>query len=523
VGDSIVIGGTLQNAQQDEVRTVLGISGRTITVAPLAFNHLTPSTTMPVYVAHLTRNAVIESETTVADRRGHVMFMHSRDVAIENAGFYRLGRTDKLQPINDPVVDSNWNLQPGTGTNPRARYPVHFHRNGLVYDGNPSVIRGSAVVDSPGWGFVNHSSYVDMIDNVAFDVDGAAFATEVGDEIGSFRGNIAIRMIGSGETTDSRVVIQDFGHQGDGFWFQGGGVSVTDNIAIGATGSGFMFYALGLEEGGVTKEFLTANLVNPSIADGAPTIPVSFVPIRQFEHNVASASEIGLTVRYHLRDAPHTARGTFENSTFWNNELGIELLYTHNTVLKNLTVVDASGTQPHTGIGYNAVTKSIVYQDLTVKGYIWGIDVAPQGDSIVSGGYFDNRHNIVIRTPISPNRSVTITGPITFVVWNPNLPHADEQTDVSMKADFAQDNKSTASAFHRNTVTLNYGPFVNRRAYFGVQHPLAIPFPTLLPELSPLHVGLTSLQLQALGKTISGELAPLTAVAVSRIDGLVGP
>jgi hypothetical protein len=384
------------------------------------------------------------------------------------------------------------------------------------------VINGSAVVDTAGWGFVNHSSYVDITNNVAYNVNGAAYATEVGDEIGSFRGNIAIRMIGSGQTTNSRVVIQDFGHQGDGFWFQGGGVSVTDNIAIGATGSGFIFYALGLEEGGVTKEFLTANLVDPSIAGGAPTIPVSFVPIRQFEHNVASASEIGLTVRYHLRDAPHTARGTFENSTFWNNELGIELLYTHNTILKNLTVVDASGTKPHTGIGYNDVTKSIVYQDLTVKGYIWGIDVAPQGDSIVSGGYFDNRHNIVIRVPTSPNRSVTITGPITFAVWDSSVPHANEQTDVSLN--FSFDNQSTSRAFFSNTVTLNYGPYVNRRVYSGIQHPTAIPFPTPLPDLPAAYVGLTSLQLQTLyGLTIGGELAPASAVTLPRIGGLVAP
>src|SRR5262249_30879934 len=162
-------------------------------------------------------------------------------------GFYRLGRTDKSQPINDPVVLSDWTLKPGTGTNPRARYAVHFHRDGTVNDGNPGTVVGSAVVGSPGWGFVNHSSYVDMTDNVAFDVNGAGFVAEVGDEIGGFYNNLAIGTTGTGEAeaTDNREAIQDFGFQGDGFWFQGPGVSVVGNISAGNQDNAFIFYTRG--------------------------------------------------------------------------------------------------------------------------------------------------------------------------------------------------------------------------------------------------------------------------------------
>src|SRR5262249_41205996 len=150
---------------------------------------------------------------TAVDRLGHVMFMHNDDVHIGYAGFYRLCRTDKSKPINDPVVQSDWTLKPGTGTNPRARYAVHFHRTGTLNDGDPATVIGSAVVDSPGWGFVNHSSYVDMTDNVAFNVDGASFVTEVGDEIGGFYDNLAIGTTGTGEAEaiDAREGIQDFG------------------------------------------------------------------------------------------------------------------------------------------------------------------------------------------------------------------------------------------------------------------------------------------------------------------------
>ena len=87
---------------------------------PLTYSHVAASTNLEVHIANTTRNAVIESETTTIDRRGHVMFMHNRDVNIEYAGFYRLGRTDKSKPLNDSVVQSDWTLKAGTGTNQRA-------------------------------------------------------------------------------------------------------------------------------------------------------------------------------------------------------------------------------------------------------------------------------------------------------------------------------------------------------------------------------------------------------------------
>lgn len=52
----------------------------------------------------------------------------------------------------------------GPRTNIRARYSIHFHRNGINRETPPSLVRGSVVFDNPGWGYVNHSSYVDFID-----------------------------------------------------------------------------------------------------------------------------------------------------------------------------------------------------------------------------------------------------------------------------------------------------------------------------------------------------------------------
>ena len=122
MGDSLAIAGTATGTEQNEVRRILSIQGNTVQLdQPLSFAHAAPAANLDVHVAHLTRNAVIESESTITARRGHTMFMHSRDVDIAYAGFYKLGRTDKLQVVNDSVVGTDWKLQPGTGTNQRGR------------------------------------------------------------------------------------------------------------------------------------------------------------------------------------------------------------------------------------------------------------------------------------------------------------------------------------------------------------------------------------------------------------------
>ena len=46
-----------------------------------------------------------KSENTAIDRRGQVMFMHRRDVDVENVSFNDLGRTDKLRPLDSPYFD----------------------------------------------------------------------------------------------------------------------------------------------------------------------------------------------------------------------------------------------------------------------------------------------------------------------------------------------------------------------------------------------------------------------------------
>jgi hypothetical protein len=511
VGDTIVVAGTAPGTEQNEVRQITSIIGNTVLLDErLSYNHVSPAGNFDVHVAHLTRNAVIESESTATDRRGHAMFMHNRNVDIAYAGFYRLGRTDKMQPLNDSVVGSDWALQAGTGTNQRARYPVHFHRNGSVNDGNPSVVRGSAVVDAPGWGFVNHSSYVDILDNVAFDVTGAAFATEVGDEIGSFRGNIAIGSEGSGDKLEDRVDVQDFGHRGDGFWFQGVGIHVTDNIAAGNDGAAFAYYGRALIEGGVRKEFLSANLPDPSIANGEETIDVGKMAVFEFENNVGYASTFGLSAWYLMEKATAGPYNVLQNDAFWNNTIGVEIPYTRVTVLRNLDVVYSNPGGPgDRGVRGNALTTHIVYENLTVTGYTEGIVFPWYGNIVVSGGTFQNTRDFLIQTGY--DRNVLITG----LASTPK---------IVMVSDYKTVGSYGERLLSSDVVVLDFGPFDNKRLYFVQQQANFVPFPEPRSGLPGEYVGLTNQQLwDTYGVALGGAIAPSDAYTLPEILGLIEP
>jgi hypothetical protein len=406
-------------------------------------------------------------------------------------------------------------LKPGTGTNPRGRYSVHFHRNGFVEDGNPATITGSAVVDSPGWGFVNHSSYVDMQGNVAYNVRGAAFATEVGDEIGSFVNNIAIGSTGSGEAVESRLALQDFGHQGDGFWLQGPGVTFTGNVAAGNTGHAFILFAQGLIEGGVRQKFLAANLTDPSVAGGEAEVSVESVPMRRFDNNVGYASSTGLGIWYHLRSALDDQQGLFANSTLWNNSQGVNLPYSQHTILRNLTVVrtpsGVSGVDSGIGVNSNLVTRDITYENLAVSGFYRGIYFPRRGFAVVEGGYYDNYVDFLVQTGVAADRLVVLNGPIRM-------------NRLIMDTYFATADGSITHIFLQDRVILNFGPYQNQRVYYLLQNADAIPFPAAAPTVPAAYVGLTSQQLwDQFGIAVGGTVAPANAISVPGIVGLIGP
>ncbi|HEX8911266.1 MAG TPA: G8 domain-containing protein [Humisphaera sp.] len=555
-GDRIVLTGTTRTTPtQDEVLEVLAVAGNDVTVRPLAFDHVAPAEGLGAYVAHVSRNVTFASQNADPTRAGHVMFMHAPTVTLSHAAFENLGRTDKLKPIDDPRLDDKGRATDGTGTNPRGRYAVHFHRTGTAPGSEPARVTGCAVVNGPGWGFVNHSSSVAFEDNVAFNVAGSAFVTEAGDETGTFRRNIAVRSTGSGLDEDARRKLQDFGHEGDGFWFQGGGVVVEDNVAAGQAASGFIYFTTGLDQPGMGRaRFGVANLWEPSwaatmdrvdhkdpdrVAD-ADSVPVIAVPVRSFRNNVAFACGTGFTTRFM---SPKPARSVLRDSAAWNCGYGVRVRYTTNLDLVNLTLVSGPGEKPYCGIfGTLEGEQDIRYADLHVEGWPVGIHVPEAGHHVIEGGYWNNAKSILIPTPLQRGRSVEIKGDVRFGTLPVAKGGSQPQYDVYLEAAFAGllggpgGYRDPNVLFAPDVTELGTTAFKGRQLYYVEQAADFVPFRTVVADSAAkkkLGDPSGSLPAELLDKTnrqlweryrlaLAGAVAPPDAVAEPRIHGLVG-
>ncbi|MDZ4781847.1 MAG: G8 domain-containing protein [Planctomycetia bacterium] len=535
LGDRVVLPEAMGLGSRDEEFQILEIDGQRVRVAPLTYDHLTPRDDLSIHLANLTRNVVFVS-VTPGDwtRQGHVMFMHSPTVSVAFAAFDHLGRTNKAIPLDDSVLDAFGRLISGTGSNPRARYAVHFHRMGVAPDRGTAKIVGSAVITSPGWGIVNHSSRVDVEDNVVFHVTGASFATEVGSEVGTFRRNLALRSSGSGVRIDDRVANQDFGHEGVGFWFQGGGVDVSDNIAVGHANAGYFFGTVGLLERGLgTGAFLTANLRDASWAR-KDTVDVRFVPLFNFANNVVYASTLGLQFWRHMeKRVPHNHFSVVDGFTGWElSLLGIEFDYTKQVELRNVRLFgNLSDSEPvHFGkaITANKDSGSIAVINPTIEGWSVGIKVAPRGNNRVEGGYLNNLSNVRVMKAWEPNRSLNVEG-VQFGNLNVIRTRGARQFDLIADSDQTPYIMVRQQVYIFDTQTY-FSPHVvtldGQQVFLDRQLPDAVAFDgyaqgTYIPAAV---VGLTNEQLwDDFGVAVSGAPPAGDLTKDRRILGSIGP
>lgn len=410
VGDEIVIAGTTLDALGDEKRRIVQIEGRRITLNDaLDKNHNIVAHTkagldLVVHVINLERNVIIETADTgraatrtgytytnetlnedftidLFEDRGHVMFMHSNNVAIRYTRFHALGRTNKHGAVDDNVFDDDGVLT-HAGMNPRARYPLHFHRAGL--DGPPGLVEGSVADDSPGWCFVNHGSNASFKNNVAYDCDGASFVTERGDELGSFIANISIRNTadeGKRRTAlrfQARKSIDDFGFGGHGFWFQGINVTATDNISTGAGREAFALYPL-LFDNAEQSRFTLAQIApghQPSFTNDA--VPDE-VPVHTFDNNVAYGSNIGLMIGEHRPDAI----SLIEGFTAWMVQMGTSFNYSDSIRFDDLTLIGNLDTPKGLGAFAHHGTAQVTMNRPHVEGFAIGIQLPRAGNQAV--------------------------------------------------------------------------------------------------------------------------------------------
>ena len=442
VGDELVIAGTQVDGKGDEARkiTALNAGANSVTLdAPLALTHDTPrhnkqGLTLKVHVANMTRNAVVETTESgraasgtvtsggktgdAFDKRGHVMFMHHNDVSVNYGGFYHLGRSNKLIPIDDTQSDDNGNPT-RIGVNPRARYPVHFHRAGT--DGVPGSVLGAAVVDSPGWGYVNHSSNVDMTSNVAYDVDGAAFATEMGDEHGSFVMNLAIKSHGVGKSGikpwKNRRNVKDFGFHGHSFWLTGSsGVEVRNNIANGSSN-----FAYGTH----------------------------FPVLKLFEENEAYGGAGGVIGFW---GGKQVMRGTLGwRMGFSSDKELISFRYSDRVNQYDTTLIGDLDNPTGVGIGTHEKLKWSVVENAHLEGFNIGLDVARWGYGFashrVTHGYFNNINGMRFLHGFAQRATKTqISGNIRF--GQLSTAALAGRTQAKMQLAVGLDNKNTGTRYY---------------------------------------------------------------------------
>ena len=554
VGDTLVIAGTKLDATGEEAVTIQQIDGNIITLTkPLQEDHVPPESDLQVHIANMTRNAFIRSETTEVSRRGHVMFMHNPDVQISYGGFYDLGRTDKSVAPNPADLDGQGRLIEGTGTNVPGRYSVHFHRHGVAANTPLVNVIGSAVIGSPSWGFVNHSSHVNFQNNVSYDVFGASFYTESGDEIGSFVNNLSIKTHGSGESPVSRGFEgEDLGHSGDGFWFQGGtGLTVTGNVAAGATGSGLIVY--GSEHTTVSVPevpFLSENLPDPMFANGSQDVPAGLTWLGPFSDNTAYGSAVGMQMYYHrspiLTDRPGQPEQMVEyefdfpnslidNSTVWNVDTGVLLNYNVDVHWRNARIVNAPDQVGEDGMLVSNVYNlgEHVYENVTIQGFETGLTPSPNGTVSIDGGTFANETDIYLMYPRQNHRTLDIRGDIAFedLPSDSNLNEEQRQNIVGSSDTRILVDTSDEWFLYYDQITLNFGDFEGQQLFHSQQVADFVPFSEQPEQVTPDDPGapippeyleLTNAEMQQqFGASLGGVVATSDSVDTPD-DGIVG-
>ncbi|MEC3905735.1 PKD domain-containing protein [Tamlana sp. 2201CG12-4] len=415
-GDKIVVAGTGRSGTEDEARLITGLGGNTVSFdKPLIYDHKTPTHTkagldLKLHVINLTRNAIIttqdgvyryEMDGTEPKSRGHVMFMHTNNVDINYAGFYELGRTNKQGTMTNMVRDASGNITT-VAHNPIARYPCHFHRTGA--NGTSfGIVRGSAVDGSPGWGFVNHRGAAYIENNVAYDVSGASFIAEVGNEIGTFVNNVSIRTLGNGRenfTGDASFVPEDkafkniteFGSAGDGFWFHSHHLYIADNVASGFTGSGYNFWNQTIDEVHPDTEKKTpGGLTNVAYKTGNGIL---------LERNTSYGGSIGFSPNFTIKASGNLSGGAmrYVDQVIFNTTTGIIRKYSSASEFHNLVMIgDLEYPQGNAATKVHSNGSGWKFYNPHVEGWVNGIKFEHRSEiALVYGGYFNNVYSLFL-------------------------------------------------------------------------------------------------------------------------------
>jgi hypothetical protein len=523
--DVLVLAGTdisseVANFGSERVQ-IQSINGtRVMLKTPLQFAHQSPDG-FSVQVANLNRNIkfLSEGDPTKPLERPHIAFFDNPDVHVENILVQGFGRTDKSKLIAEPV---NGIVVPGI-TNPRARYALHFHHTGVNPNFDPAIVRGSVVDGSPGWGYVNHQGNVTMERNVSIDVFGAGFVGEDGNEIGVMRGNLALNAKGSGQQpeNDFREAIHDFGHGGHGFWFQGPGIEVVDNVAAGSAGSGFGYFTASNR-----VQFDALNLLDPTTAGMNDAVPVGAVPLRPFRNNMAYTTHQGLEIWFHQTNLTD-GESVVENFKAWNTNIGIRLPYTAHVTVRNSTLYGPSFQgilfNPTTvGFRANHRTHDIVLDNVEIRGYETGILAPMRRSTVLQNMRLGNLVNLVIAKGHDSIRRLHANAPITFIPV-PGRTTVNVRL-VTFATSTSNADRKVASLFAADDLRIALNDGTIARLYPMIQAATTVPFLVAVPSYPAVapYVGKSNLQLSETdGVWYNGGALPSGTTTVPGIEGAV--
>lgn len=341
VGDQIVMSGIKD--KESETFTISAISGNQITLSAPTVKTRAIVSNDPVfaglfpYVAHYTRNIVLESENvTQHHRRAHIMFLHNNNLDLQNVLFRELGRTFKGQEFF--VGNAN-----ASDNNMIGRYSLHIHRAGdKDKNGAFGYVKGCALWGSPGWGYVNHQSHVWFDDNTSYNVFGSHFTDEDGTELGGFRRNIAIHSTGSesGTYAEKNRKPGDHGHTGIGFWATAGAsVRWEGNVATDQNTAGFAIISRKMPSD--AQNYDPNNFDDPAIGAGLKELLPAVTGMNFFRNNVNYGGYHGLGIIDMELNGLINSNNVFENFTVFNTRASrsLDIEYARNVTIKNSRIV----------------------------------------------------------------------------------------------------------------------------------------------------------------------------------------
>jgi hypothetical protein len=338
------------------------------------------------------------------------------------------------------------------------------------------------------------------------------------------RNNLAINTLGisTNEHILSRQSIHDFGFLGNGFWFQGPGVEVTNNISVGNRDAAFAY---------ITESsralFDAKNLSDPSLAGGQTYLPLGTIPLKAFDGNTSAASKSGLEI-WHHQTLMTDGETYIRNFTSWNNRVaGIDLLYTGHLSIINPKLI---GNQFYDGYGIdtNRLTHDITITNPQIDGFETGIVVPVRRNSTITGGEINAVKGIYIQKGFDTLRNTMVTGVTVTTPTSEELQgrrHYDVYATASFNFEYPNFlDRRIDSLFSQESILVSVNGSRLGQVYFYEQSPRYMPFQysTSYAYVPDGYLSRNNKQLAAqYGVSLGGQLLPANLVQLQNFFGLV--